>query len=264
MYINDIIELGVGLKEYKDIPDDHKYYHYKVPMYKYVHEERRWETIKGKPSFYEELVEINIHSATHVDALCHYALNGVGFEGAIFEDINTYQFCAEEIPVIKETAIMLDLATYLGVRRLESNQQITVEMLEGCILRQNVKIEDGNVLLLRTGHIQLLLEDKVEEYFEQEPGVGLEAVMWLKEKKMCAIGADNFAVEQIPTQHNEFDNFYPFHRIFIKEKGVYIIENLNLEELAQKKIYKFQFLGVPIRFKGCSAALMNPIAFIHQ
>lgn len=258
----DIVELGIGLKEYKEIPVDHKYYNYRVSRYKYIHEEERWETIKGKPSFFEEVIEVNIHSSTHVDAICHYALNGIGFRGIVFDNVKTYQFSAEDIPIIKGNAVMLDFPKYLGVDRMKNNQQITVEMLEGVIAKQNVELKKGDILLLRTGHIQLFLEDKIEDYFEQEPGVGLEAIFWLKEKDLYAIGADNFAVEQIPTSQNEFDNFYPFHRVFIKENGVYIIENLNLEELAQREIYEFQFIGTPIRFKGCSAALMNPIAVI--
>ena len=58
------------------------------------------------------------------------------------------------------------------------------------------------------------------------------------------------------------------HRILIAESGIYLIENLNLEELAQAlasmNVYEFPLVVNPLRFKGATASPLNAFAILGQ
>jgi kynurenine formamidase len=46
----------------------------------------------------------------------------------------------------------------------------------------------------------------------------------------------------------------------LPKKGVYIIENLNLEQLARDQCYTFAFLGIPLKFNGATGSPLRPLA----
>ncbi|MGI8977740.1 MAG: hypothetical protein ACR2FY_00800 [Pirellulaceae bacterium] len=42
--------------------------------------------------------------------------------------------------------------------------------------------------------------------------------------------------------------------------GIYLLENLDLEDLAREKIHEFAFSFAPLRLKGATGSPGNPIA----
>jgi kynurenine formamidase len=46
------------------------------------------------------------------------------------------------------------------------------------------------------------------------------------------------------------------------QKGIYILENLNLEELAHQRCYVFAFIGVPLKFQGATGSPLRPLALV--
>ena len=44
------------------------------------------------------------------------------------------------------------------------------------------------------------------------------------------------------------------------DKGIYIIENLNLEELAAARCYSFAFIGIPLKLNGATGSPLRPLA----
>ncbi len=257
-----LYELGIGLKQYPCIPKEHSYYHYYIDHYKYIHEDDRWLNVKGRPSFYTEIVKMSLHSATHVDAICHYALNKVGYNGTQMDDKDNYPYSSDKMPLIHGKAIMLDVAEFCKEKRLASDYRITSSVLDACVVEQGVDISTADIILLRTGQIQFFLDDDPLKYYDDSPGLDLDGIFWFRDKKIIAVGADNYCIEHRPIEKNDFDNFYPSHRVLIGELGLYVMENLNLEELSINKVYEFEMIAAPIRFHGGSASLINPIAMV--
>lgn len=256
----NIIELGIGIPFYENSTTEKIKFKKK---YLFTHDDERWNEKPNRQSFYKELVEMDLHSISHIDSLNHGASNKTGFNGVRYEgDPSTYENGADVTPTIEGMALMLDFPKFLHVNYLEENNEITVQLLKDCLNFQNAKIEDYKILLVRTGHIFFWNNGQYEKYFEKEVGLSVEAILWLAEKSIIAIGADNFAVESIPTKENAYSNFYPGHKKFLDEKGIYIMENLNFEDLSKKNINKFYFIAAPIRIKNASAALINPVALI--
>ena len=97
-----------------------------------------------------------------------------------------------------------------------------------------------------------------EEYNRGAPGIGMEAALWLAEKKVVMTGADTWPVEVIPSEDAELA--FPVHQELIARRGIYNIENLDLSELAADKVYEFAFMFAPVKFKGATGSPGNPIA----
>lgn len=228
--------------------------------YIYTHTDEKWRNFPGNPSFYKELLTVDIHSATHIDALNHRADNLKGYNQVKYDKPATYLNGADNIPTISGNAVLLDIALYLHMSPLNPEKIITADILDACSREQNINWNDIDVVLIRTGHITLWKQGQYDRYLEKEAGLNLEAASWIADKNVMAVGADNFAIEKIPSE----EGFFPVHKLFLVEKGIYIIENLDLEILSSNNIYSFYFIGTPIRFKTASGAFMNPVAILKS
>ncbi|MEM4151728.1 MAG: cyclase family protein, partial [Nitrososphaerota archaeon] len=52
----------------------------------------------------------------------------------------------------------------------------------------------------------------------------------------------------------------PVHQHLIVDEGIFMLENLNLEELSREKVYQFLFICIPLRVRGATASPVNPLA----
>jgi kynurenine formamidase len=54
----------------------------------------------------------------------------------------------------------------------------------------------------------------------------------------------------------------PFHRVAIRDLGIYLLEYLNLEELATDQAYEFFFMVAPLKLTAGVGSPINPIAIL--
>jgi kynurenine formamidase len=52
------------------------------------------------------------------------------------------------------------------------------------------------------------------------------------------------------------------HTLLLIEKGIYIMESLYLEELARDGVYEFLFVALPIKIRGATGSMIDPIAVV--
>ena len=57
------------------------------------------------------------------------------------------------------------------------------------------------------------------------------------------------------------DNYVPVHTFLEAERGVAIMEVVDLEALAADRVYEFAFIGASLKLRGASGAPMRPLAF---
>ncbi len=164
---------------------------------------------------------------------------------------------AENIGVFFTRGVLLDVAAYKGVDRLEVGYVITIEDIEGTLQKQGIEIREGDVVIFRTGHSKLWMKDNAT-YNSGEPGPGVTAIKWLIEKKIVMTAADTWAVEAVPGENK--DRPFEGHQWLITRNGIHNLENLYLEELAADKVYEFAFFFAPVPFKGATGSPGNPIA----
>jgi kynurenine formamidase len=85
---------------------------------------------------------------------------------------------------------------------------------------------------------------------------GLGAARYLAQLSVVAVGADNWALEVIPAEKD--GEVFPVHPELVAKNGVYVLENMDSQELAIDGVAKFLFvLGQP-RFEGAVQAVIKP------
>lgn len=202
---------------------------------------------------------------TQFDGLGHIGTrindNDIYYNGFVGSEIITpyglSKLGVENVGVFFTRGILLDIATYKGVERLDVGYIITVGDIEGTLKKQKLEIHEGDVILFYTGHGKLWKKDN-ETYNSGEPGPGITAIKWLVKKKIVMTGADNWGMEAVPGEDK--DRPFEGHQWLMNRNGIYNLENLNLEELAADKVYEFAFIYAPVKLKGATGSPGNPIA----
>ena len=153
----------------------------------------------------------------------------------------------ENAGVFFTRGILLDVCALQGKDRLPAGYVISPEELASCLKNANLEIQEGDVVLVRTGHGKLWMKDN-QSYGAGEPGIGLAAARFLTDRKVSLIGADTWAIEAVP--HERAGLAFPVHQWDLTRNGVYHIENLDLEQLAADGVHEFCFVFSPLRLKG--------------
>jgi kynurenine formamidase len=239
------------------------------PGYFYALHRRHTDTYhpetKGSRSSASGMIMCMEHTGTHIDALCHQADNLFLCGGIPVEQVERNggftRHAIEEVPPIVGPAVLLDIPRLLGVDCLDLNYLITLDELKQCCERQNDEINRGDTVLVRTGNAQRWDD---EAAYLAGPGVEGKASEWLADQGVIAVGADNMAWDIIGAFDDEYGCEQPGHVILLARRGVYIIENLYLEEIAAGNHWRFQFICLPLKFVGATGSPVRPIAIVSQ
>jgi kynurenine formamidase len=210
-----------------------------------------------------ESVHMTMHTGTHIDALGHMTIADEMFNGFSAEesigDWGLHRLGIEHCPPILTRGVVLDIARQKSRARLDAGTVITAQDLESTAKAQHIALREGDVVLVHTGWGQLFMVDNAT-YVAGEPGLGEEAAQWLTARHIAAIGADNMAVEVMPGESPQ--RVFPVHQHFLVEAGVYMIENLHLDEVCREGVYEFLFIALPVKYKGATASTLRPIGII--
>ena len=195
------------------------------------------------------------HSGTHIDALCHFSLNGELYGGEAAAQSYSggmVRYAADTIAPILRRAVLLDIAGLMNVAALSNDFEITPSHLNRAA--RGLEIHAGDIVLLRTGWANYWREPA--RFFAQGhgPGPSSAGARWLSERSVFAAGSDTLAFEQIPS------DTMPVHVHLLVESGIHIIECLNLEELAAARLRSFLFIAAPLKIRGATGAPMRPLA----
>jgi kynurenine formamidase len=167
------------------------------------------------------------------------------------------RLAVEEIPPILASGVLLDVAASKGVGSLEPGYAVTDADLEECCEREGVSVEPGDVALVRTGNARYW--DEQDRYLAG-PGMATSASYWLADRRVLAVGADNMAWDVPGMRDPELGCLMPGHLVLLARRGIYIIENLRLDELAVARGYRFDFVCTPLKFVGATGSPVRPLA----
>lgn len=165
----------------------------------------------------------------------------------------------EHVKPIVTRGILIDVAGYKGVDVLAPDYEVTVADIRGALAGQGLAEEDireGDALLLRYGWSRVW--DDPVKYQGDMPGIGFEAAKWVVDRKPSMVGSDGGSTEIVPNPDPSLA--YPIHQEIITKNGIFNLENMALEELAQDGATEFLFILTPIRFKGATGSPARPIA----
>ena len=164
-----------------------------------------------------------------------------------------------ELPPFVGRGVMLDIAGLLGVKICDGGHEITIAELEGAVARQETPIQPGDAVLVRSGwgaHF-----DNPERYRGNDtgvPGVVEAGARWLADQGAALAGADTLAFECLPAGQGHA--LLPAHRVLLVERGINIIETLDLDRLAANEVYEFVFVLSHLNIYGATGAPVRPLA----
>jgi kynurenine formamidase len=209
-----------------------------------------------------EVIAGSPHIGTHFDGLAHVQSHGRvhgGYEArAVFHDFGWQVNGMEHAPPVVARGILLDVPAALGVACLPYRYEITPDDVQRTLAAQGAEPGEGDVVLVRTGWFAKHYHDDPVTYFASEPGVGPDAAIWLHERGMAMLGSDTSGTEVTPMPDLERTT----HVAMLVERGIHLIEIMDLEAIARDRVYEFLFLALPLRITGGTGSWLRPIAIV--
>ena len=210
----------------------------------------------------EELVITELGQVgTQLDMFSHQGIDGLLYNCVKIDDVATRsgfsKLGVEKIGTLFTRAVLIDVAALKGVDILEAGYEITVADLQAALTRENVSIAPGDAVLIHTGWGKLWGKDNAR-YNAGCPGIGVGAAEWLAKQDVMLMGADTFPVEVAPNPDKMLN--LPVHQIALAINGIFLLENLNLNTLATRRVYEFALLLQPLKIKGGTGSTVAPVA----
>ena len=208
-----------------------------------------------------DAISMFTHCGTHVDTLNHFGYHGRIWNGYSADDklgsLHWQVAGPDRYPPVVARGILLDIPGALDLGVLPDSFAIGPDELDQAIGKQQTELKPGDVVLVRTGRMSLWPDPA--EYLAREPGLNRAGAVYLAEKGAVVVGADNIALEQLPSADPE--NWMSVHTYLLAEAGIPILEVMDLEELAGERCYEFVFIGASLKLRGATAGPLRPLAF---
>ncbi|MBA3070303.1 MAG: cyclase family protein [Hyphomonas sp.] len=207
----------------------------------------------------DDLVSTYVGIGSQIDGLGHMGIDHRYYNGVpVAEFVTTgglTQFGTHTLPPVATRGVLLDMTKIHG-DPVAAGTAFNRPEIERAAEAAGVTIRKGDIVLFHTGTMKA--QEGMTELSPVEPGIGVEGAQYLADLGVVAIGADTWAVEVIPFEHEArpFDG----HLTMLAKNGVYILENMVTDELAADGVTEFFFtLGAP-RLEGAVQAIINPVA----
>ena len=209
-------------------------------------------------------------ATTHVDAFCHVHWEGAMWNGRPFSDVKPHGAMSNSINAWRDgivtRGVLLDVAGARGAPWLDLSDQVHAEDLDAAEEFGAVRVEEGDIPVVRTGHWE---RQVAEGWWEPEfsdpdfrgrPGLAADCLPWLYERRAAAYAGD--AAECYPSGYPGIPA--PLHAIALPIIGLPLLDNLNVAPLAEacreEERYSFQMVVAPLRIPHGTGSPINPIA----
>jgi len=226
--------------------------------------------LAGDPDLFctsDDLVVMGLQAATHWDGLGHVSYEGRIYNGYPASSITVFGASRCGIHLIRtlvSRGVLLDVARAKGVSRLDGGYPITAEDLDAAEELARVRVEPGDIVLVRTGQMGLMKGESPDKvaYCIPAPGLSVGTVTWLRDRDVAAVATDTMPFEVYPCEHE--DAILPVHLLHLVEMGMTQGQNFDLEELAADCAadgqYAFLLEASPQPFTNAVGSPVNPVA----
>jgi kynurenine formamidase len=213
-----------------------------------------------------EFITMSGHSGTHLDAFGHVAQDRKVFGGGLALEAQDgarglIQNAIDQVAPIVRRGVLLDVAGFFGVESLDPGYAITPRNIVDTAAWAGVVFEKGDCVLIRTGWDRFW--DSPHHYLGYEggvPGIDLEAAKLLADRGVFLLGADNGGVEVGHAVESEL----PVHMEALVQRGIHLLENMSLAELASRGRSEFVFMCSPLKIRGASGSPVRPAAIFQK
>jgi kynurenine formamidase len=220
----------------------------------------------GSPVAMDEL-RIFYHGLTyaHLDALCHARYNGRAYNGFDAADAGESGCASAGIEHLRQgvlsRGILIDVPRLKGVPYLDPGTPVLASDIEAWEREAGVRIESGDVVLIRTGRWGKRAEIGPYSLQGGSPGVHVTALPLLRERDVAVLATD-VGLDVVPAGVEGV--VIPTHTVAIAGMGLLIIDNADLEALAETAArlnrWEFMFSVAPLPVVGGTGSVVNAIA----
>ena len=219
--------------------------------------------VKGARTGSSGVIVAMEHSGTHIDALCHQAVDLEFYGGVPAEEsirIGGYaEHGVEHIGPIVARGVLLDVARHRGVDSLVTGDVVSAAELQAVAAAQGVEVQQA---MWSWSAPATICCGTIPDRYLPGPGMDGSASKWLAGLGIKATGADTMAWDAIGLWDAELDMELPGHATFLVEHGIYIIENLYLKALSDAQAWISNFICTPLKFMGATGSMVSPIAIV--
>ena len=212
----------------------------------------------------DDVVTMALQAGTHWDALAHMSYDGSLYNGFPADTVTAHgaSRCGiDKAPPIVTRGVLLDVARAKGADRLDGGAAVTSEDLDEALELARTAIVPGDVVLVRTGQIQLVHAGDRMAYPFPSAGLGMSAAEWMYSHDVAAAATDNYTFEVVPCEIEE--PFIPVHVLHLVAMGLTQGQNWDLEPLsaacADDGDYTFLLDATPQPFTGGLGSPVNPV-----
>jgi kynurenine formamidase len=212
-----------------------------------------------------ELLMGTVHTGTHIDALSHITCgdddhwHGGGNAQRDLGDFGPLRDDATELPPIITRGVLVDLPAVRGVDALDAHEAAGPDDVRAALDRAGVELHAGDVALVRTGYLSGWPDPDFIAAHEQS-GIDRDAALFLAEQGVVAVGGDTESLEVLPSTVP--GNPHPVHIALLVERGIYILEMVNCEQLARDAVNEFCFVCLPLKIRGATGSMVRPVAIV--
>ncbi|MCL6640323.1 MAG: cyclase family protein, partial [Candidatus Rokubacteria bacterium] len=206
------------------------------------------------------------YTITHVDTPAHYFWQGRLYNGRSCNLVTSREGAqVEAVDLLRDgvvsRGVLLDVAAVRG-RWLGAGEGVMPEDLEAAERAQGVQVEEGDILLVRTGYYaRRLAEGPRNPIRDGSPAVHVAAAPWLRERGVAMLGSDTHN-DIAPLPYPRLGN--ALHIVALVAMGLWLIDNANLEDLARacaaRRRWAFMLTLAPLRLPAATGSPVNPIA----
>ncbi len=205
-------------------------------------------------------------TVTHVDALSHFFWNGKTYNGKPAHLVSTslgatFGSVEEAKDGIISRAELVDVPMIRGIDWVDRGAGVMIDDILAAEKRCGFKVEEGDVLLIRTGQLH---RRNVEGPWERSKGstaCQASVLPLFYERGIAMMGSDT-GNDVNPPQYEKVPS--PIHQVSITAMGIWILDNADLEGVAQackeRNRWEFMISIGPLRLHNTTGSPVNPIA----
>jgi kynurenine formamidase len=220
-------------------------------------------------SFAEDRLSMNVHgnADSHIDALSH-----VMYQARLYNDVPASTVTANgaaELSIavasdgIVGRGVLLDIPRLRGVRWLEPGDHVTADDLTRAEEAQQVRVGQGDLLLVRVGHRRRQTELGAWDSAASRAGLHPTAVEFVAERRVAVLGSDSNN-DTSPSAAEGVD--FPVHVLALNAMGLHLLDWLQLDGLVplceEAGRWSFCCVIAPLRLVRGTGSPVNPIAIL--
>lgn len=207
------------------------------------------------------------HTITHLDSLAHFFWEGKMYNGRPAHLVSTsLGATVESVEVAKDgiitRGVLVDVPMIRGTNWVERGEGVMPQDIEEAERRCGFRVEEGDMVMVRTGQLHRRNQEGPVDPAVAGSTACQAACLPLFHQRGIAMICSDTGNDVMPPQYMRLSN--PIHQVGIVAMGLWILDNANLEDLAeacrQRQHWEFMMCVGPLRLFNGTGSPLNPIA----